>query len=196
MSLLLNVDVDGVIYPFTQAIRNKAAVYLDDEKYRTAPSSEDWSMHEVFDLDPNEWDKMFEWAALNGVFNDFSLNPYPHAVSVLTQLHYNGHHIRLVTAKPILSGHKTHAIGDMIRWLRRHEVPYNSLVVDYDKSRYPCDVAIDDKPNTTNWMTGDLNILFDQPWNQNTNVDRWRHGWRRAFGWLDAYDAMHEEAIA
>ena len=182
MSLLFNVDVDGVIYPFTTAIRRAAAIRLHDPTLVEAPPSQSWSLAETFGITDDEWHELFEWATLHGVFNHSNLKPYPDAVAGMAMLRERGHHLRLVTAKPIFSGHKTHAISDMVSWLRDKGIEYDELVVTTDKSQYPCDIAIDDKPST-DWMTGDINLLFDQPWN---------HGWRplgvqyeRAYGWVD-----------
>ena len=115
--------------------------------------------------------------------------PIPGAREGINYLSDLGYEIRFVTHKPTQGGaFKHHAIRDCVQWLSWNNIEYDSIVFDGDKARYTADLIIDDNPNMNWTQPYKLNLLFDQPWNQNPNAtltDHALHSYMRVDNWQD-----------
>ena len=168
---VVNVDLDGVGYDFTEAMRNEFALY----------AQEHWndSMLE----DPQQWEVWKTWGISNEVFTGvmhrgimdgrvFGVGkPIPGFIEGLTMLRANGWHVRIVTNKIFARANLRYmALTSCVTWLDDYSVPYDTIsFTDSKLGKEPirADAIIDDKPDATHWaQMGSKNIIFDQPWNQ------------------------------
>lgn len=192
--LTINVDMDGVIYDFVEAMRHEFRWRGHD-----TPVPEQWSFEKAWGVSRDKFTEVMYEGILDGrVFGPGLDRVIPGAKEALQGLWYRDHHIRLVTHKshfpePV----RTQAIHNTMQFLRVEGIRWHDLAfMSKDKLDYLADVVIDDKGDTTGWaQDGALNILMDQPWNQ---VIEQTPALRvvRAYGWDDAYDRILEEAEA
>jgi 5'(3')-deoxyribonucleotidase len=168
MSLTVNVDMDGVVYDFNEAITSYGELRLG----RKLPVTSTWQMWEAWEIGRNEWYEIFHEAIMTGeVFNQHGLD-IAGAVKGLKTLIKAGYRVRMVTSKKLRYPESTQAAQiQVIRWLKHHGLLNDvELVFAHDKQGYLADVVIDDKPNLTWAQRGALNLLFWQPWNKHVNT--------------------------
>jgi 5'(3')-deoxyribonucleotidase len=159
--LVVNIDMDGVIYDFNSRMTELGEIYLG----RKLPVTEGWEMWEPWGVSKGDWYVMFNRAIRDGVFRDgHSIEGSVAAVKRLMAKH----RVRIVTAKRLRSASSTlTAQMDTLRWLRAKGILNQvEVVFTSDKQGYPADVVIDDKPTLAWAQSGSLNLLFAQPWNR------------------------------
>lgn len=133
----------------------------------------------VYSEDPDEQKAAVE-TLLNAVFDVemmATVKPFPNAAKVLQKLKHQGHKIFIITKR-----HAEHA--DMTaRWLRKHNIPYDKLVVTHlqDKGvfakRFQLDFFLDDLEENlyemyyaqARWRKG--LFLMTRPWNDGKYID-------------------------
>lgn len=176
MPSTINLDLDGVVYPFHVAVTRMMQewlAYYAPKEWRQAglvdlPLPTTWLFWEEWGLPAEVYFELFwPWAVEHGVFNQ-TVAPIPGAREGISQLREWGFEIRIVTHKPVHNGDgfKHHAIRDAVQWLSWNHIEYDSIVFDGNKGRYHAMYAIDDKPSR-DWMQfPGRNILFAQPWNE------------------------------
>jgi len=185
--MLINVDLDGVVYPFDEAVTRLAEHWISHVRYpgrdwyrqslTRLPRPSDWEFWHSWGITTEEYAENFwPWAVEHQVFNQ-TIAPFAGARAGIIELRQAGHHIRFVSHKPTQGGEfKHHAIRDAVQWLSWNHIPYDSVVFDGNKQQYHAEVVIDDKPDCS-WVQDDaLNILYDQPWNTEEKLtgDWWR----------------------
>lgn len=201
---IVNVDVDGVLYPFTERMR-QAFAWRADMGVMT------------FESHPDQWDEPTEWRlhkswpvtwrevhrVMHSEILDESLfrigEPIHHAQWGMATLIDMGFHVRIVTSKTFDDEFVTkRARISTLRWLDFHDIPYDTISFSngkIGKTSYRADITIDDKPQLEDWVQpGAINLIFDQPWNKVipefpknvTDV-------RRAFGWTDVIRKLEYE---
>ncbi len=167
--LTINVDVDGVLYDFNEAMRS----YGESELGRKLPASTQWEMWKDWDVTRQVWHKLFTMAIMDGeVFRNGAA--IAGAQDGVKRLIDRGHRVRLVTSKNLPQAEVTRAAQiQCIRWLEEFGIlQFVELVFTNDKQGYSADVVIDDKPSLRWVQKGATNILFEQPW----NADAMREG--------------------
>lgn len=190
--LTVNVDMDGVVYDFVEAMRHEF-------RWRGFDTSipEEWSFEKAWGVSRDKFvEVMYEGILDERVFGHGLDRVIEGAPDALRGLHHRGHHIRIVTNKshfpePV----RTMAIKNTMTFLRVEGIPYDDIVfMSKDKLGYPADVVVDDKGDTRGWAQPHaLNLLFDQPWNQKVETNGLSTV-TRAHGWRDAYDRILELA--
>lgn len=196
--LTINVDMDGVVYDFNEAITSYGELRLG----RKLPIVTTWSMWDAWEIGRNEWYEIFHESIMSGdVFNNRALD-IPGAVESLKRL-AKTHRVRIVTSKKLRYPESTAAAQiQVIRWLKYHGLlNLVELTFAHDKQGYLADVVIDDKP-TLKWaQKGALNLLYAQPWNMDvpeelyfgnptiTRVDNWRDVMNQ-IGELEAVESL------
>lgn len=162
-TLTINIDCDGVLYDFNEAMTSVG----EQELQRKLPPTDRWSMWDAWGITRDEWYRLFHLAIRE--YDVFSFgDQVPGALNAVRYLIGEGHRIRIVTSKKLRYADSTKfAQQQTIDWLHKHGLLNDvELCFTGNKQGYPADVVIDDKP-TDKWMQpGALNILFGQPWNE------------------------------
>jgi len=128
------------------------------------------------------------WAVFDMKMMD-SVEPYEEAVRVINDLKRQGHKIFIITKRP-----KEH-IGMTSRWLHRHKVSFDKLVLTglRDKGEFAkalqLDAFVDDLEDNlqdmyhskSRWTKG--LILMTRPWNEDDYIDTTKFS--RANDWVD-----------
>jgi len=185
MKLILNVDMDGVIYDFHSQMTSYAEQILD----RKLVESGEWSMYEEWGIERSEFYQMFHRAIAEDELFSRGME-IEGAVAAVHQLHRDGHRIRIVTSKKLRNDESSlKAQKQTLTWLYTHGLlGIVEVAFATDKQGYTADVVIDDKP-TMQWaQPSALNILFDQPWNRDIETPLLHNGGSlvvRGYGWKD-----------
>ena len=185
MKLVLNLDMDGVIYDFHSQMTSYAEQILD----RKLVESGEWSMYEEWGIERSEFYQMFHRAIAEDELFSRGME-IEGAVAALNQLHRDGHRLRIVTSKKLRSDESSlKAQKQTLTWLYTHGLlGIVEVAFATDKQGYLADVVIDDKP-TLKWAQPNaLNILFDQPWNREVETPKLVDGEGlvvRGYGWKD-----------
>jgi hypothetical protein len=177
----VGVDLDGVVYPFVDALRN----VLVSRGIRTAeqcpePNIYDFGVAE-WGLPDDEWPSCFtseKWAPI--VFSVGS--PYRMAISGLSLMRQDYHEIHFVTHRPKPAEEVTKV------WLANQGISYDSLTFSADKTVVPVDIFIEDTTKQALSLdeAGIPVVIIDRPWNQdchvgtrvNNLVDAFIHIWK------------------
>jgi len=183
----INVDLDGVVYPFWQALRDYIWTRSESSENMAPPKKVDfwdqWQMSE------GEWMSLFRLGVTEGdVYR--SGRPIVGAVDALWRLSDDGWNIRIVTKR--LNHFRAHLpiIEATTEWLEKFNVPYRSIAFlgDEPKGDYYSSIAIDDQPS--NFVPFRNNLLFDQPWNQAPPCTE--ETYTRVKGWSGVMKAIRE----
>jgi len=192
--LTINVDMDGVIYDFNGHVTALGEVYLG----RKLPVTKTWDMAAAWGLTDDEWYELFHRAIMeDGLFRDgLAIEKAVPALHLLSRQH----RVRIVTSKQLRYPPSTLAAqSQALHWLDEHGL-LNHVEVAFtgNKQGYSADIIVDDKP-TLKWaQTGAMNLLFDQPWNQEI-TGRPPHDAaqvRRVVGWDEVLKWVHWNASA
>jgi len=167
--LTINVDIDGVLGDFHSEMVNRMNAHMGKSLTKADWSS--WDPSEAWGLPNGVWTSLFQSAVVEGIFE---IEPViAGAVRGIDKLMAADHRIRIVTSKILWTAAFTHrAMFDTIKWMVRNGIPNDVELVftsnTHHKTDYQADVVIDDQPNLETWCQdhGALNIIYDQPWNQ------------------------------
>ena len=176
---IINVDLDGVVYPWHEVFKEWAEHQLD----RELPPITHWNFYEDWNLSQGGFKNLFRRGVEYGNIWDKLVSPVEGAIEHLWDLSDDGYYIRIVTHRLAHKfGHKL-AVDQTVAWLDRYSIPYRSLVVigPEPKTNYPADVMVDDSPsNLWQWEQKypGTAIRFERPWN------RGAHG-KQALEWYD-----------
>ncbi len=182
----VNVDMDGVLYDFDQALADYICVHSDCTEQLSTPTQ--WRVWEDWGMSEQEWGSWFR----NAVRDKFVFaqgNIYPNGLGGMWMLQQQGHRLRLVTDRLRFPELKHVAVISTVTWLSTRNIPYDAIAFDSRKNIYTADVIIDDKPDLGWVQTEAMNILFDQPWNQDVEET---NNIVRAFGWTDVIGVIEE----
>jgi len=169
---IVNVDVDGVLYPFTEAMLLEAFVISQGRELAFTQKAKGW--------DFDAWGAVFTDGSpvpteiLLEAFHDGVIagrvfrfrDPFPGAHDALVLLRERGWLIRLVTARIIQSKPpewNRAALESTAQWIYEHDIPFDDLVVvsNTAKKLYPADAVIDDRPTFDWYQEGAVNVWFD-----------------------------------
>ena len=191
--LTVNVDVDGVLYDFTDAMR-EAFDYRygqgDKHKPSTWPDPKTWRLHDSWPVSREEvFDVMYAEILDEILFRVGT--PIDYAPEGMRWLKAAGFHVRVVTSKTFRDPRVTErARISTLRWLYDNEIPYDTIsFTSADKGGKRgilADVVIDDKP-TLDWaQSGAINLIFNQQWNKVIpSIPNEVTELNRVFGWQD-----------
>lgn len=193
--LIINSDSDGVIYQWTETILEMGQRHFRrDEPYDTPKG---WNLEEVMDMTYDEFWGFFHLMAQNGVFRHG--DPVPGAIDSLRKFIKDNHRVRVITNKHLRHELSTyHACRDMVGFLHDHNLLQHVEVIlaigRYKKQDFPADVVIDDKPDLSWYQPeAEVNMLFDQPWNEEVQLNG-HSNLVRVSGWEDVVKIVDEIA--
>lgn len=168
MKLRIAVDLDGTVYPWSQAVNE----YLE-WMYELDPIGDHkhWDYLEQRIL-PYQWEQIWSYQAAEGVFGREDLI-YPGAKKAVQQL-CNEHEVHFVTHR-----HPCRTAEVTGRWLRAHFRNYAGVHLVTNRCGKDTlgewDVVIDDKPSTLEaFFIRDLSLVLApvRPWNRDF-LDEW-----------------------
>jgi hypothetical protein len=161
----VGIDLDGVGYDFSGSVY-RYLKQIDHELVAgvpTAPESVRWEFYEDWGLNLHEFLEHVNAGVDHGVI--FTGPARPGFIEGLQMLKSAGHTIVIVTDRR--SGTGDNAKKNTFDWLAEHNIPYDELHFDSDKTAYECEFFIEDKPE--NYLALDKVgcevYLVDRPWN-------------------------------
>jgi hypothetical protein len=168
--MIINVDLDGVVYRFEPEFRKlveRARVLWGDEPTEKLKPADQWALGAAYGISEAQGMRIFEQGVTN--FSLFSSGDMMAEAGLWLNRINKRHDVRFVT-EPGFQGKpqvRAMAIKQKTQWLA--DVGLGNYPVIYSsgsKQGYPADVIVDDKPSLKWAQEGKVNILFDQPWNQ------------------------------
>lgn len=202
--LVANIDMDGVVYDFVDAMREafdyrygQAMLGRGEATPTSWPDPTRWSVWNEWPITRDDFYEVLYAEVLDGHLFRRG-NAIDGAIDGIGALKELGYHVRIVTSKTFHDRRVTEKarIGTL-RWLYDHDVPYDTITftdVTAGKAGIRADVVVDDKPKVEGWLQPQAaNVLFDQPWNRTipefTEIDVIQGSFTRARGWDDVVAA-------
>jgi 5'(3')-deoxyribonucleotidase len=158
----VNIDSDDVVYDLSAELLPRANRRWDKD-LETFPM---WGFGEAYGVSKEEVSDFFEQETKKGLYGYGG--QIPGAISAIKTLAEAGHDLRIVTHKHGMGKHKSLGMKDLIDWYDYHGLLdlVDIVFARGDKTQYPADIVIDDKPTLAWTQEGALNVLFLQPWNE------------------------------
>jgi hypothetical protein len=177
--VIVGLDVDNVIFPFSEAFTEYAERIHHLPKGSLDPEANSWAWYKT----QWGWDtEQFLWTYVEAIKRGlwYEPKPRPGALHNAKRLHDLGHEIRYITDRVVQGPQESipgHVAEDLTReWLSRFDFPqYRNVTIASDKASVKTDVYLDDKPENVRAVaaTGATAILWGQPHNQlATNLHR------------------------
>lgn len=203
--LVLGLDLDGVVFNYEKATRERFAALLGVAP-ETLPRPKHWSLVESgWPLrDEAHFAELHTSCVRSGMFADMPL--IEGASESLWKLSDAGVYIRIVTHRLGFPGNHAIAAGDTVRGLERRMVgadgefgkrliPYSDLTFVADKPAVGADVYLDDAPHNIVALraAGRHAIVFDQPYNQHVPGPRAKN-WAEVAELIEEYALEHDFA--
>lgn len=160
----IGIDLDGVCYPFDEAIR-RYMYYRHDWSFDRMPEPTNWHFYEGWGMTQADFDRYCHESVNEGYLFRVCA-PYSNVASSLDRLRAAGHSIHIVTARDY--GHPGFAEKDTVTWLDKFGIPYDTITFSRDKTIVRTDWFIED--NIKNYEALNkgwcIPVLMDQPWNR------------------------------
>jgi len=185
---IINIDMDGCVYNFEDAMRAYAGKLLD----RELPPWNQWDAWKDWGITPAVWKRIFRSGVDSGEIWGQGA-PYPGAFDALWALSDDEWHIRILTTRLVHNFDYAQAVKLTADWLEANGMPYRSLAViggeDDTKLHYKAEALVDDKTETVNmWsMIFPGAIILNRPWNLSREAFSTVH---RAEGWSDVLSIL------
>ena len=166
----IGLDMDGCMIPFDYGFRK----YVVDAGIRTLEQCP-----EVTEMDfylkwfnekgegiPHEEFLEICHAGVDAGIIFFEGDPYPDVKDAVDRLKKMGNKIHVITDRTFGKDNYSEVLTE--RWLKKWEIPYDTLTFSADKTIVSTDIMIDDKPENYDRLdsAGCYSILYDRPWNQ------------------------------
>ncbi len=169
--MIINIDLDGVVYRFEPAFRKlvEKAHHLWGEGV-TLDVADQWNLAKAYGISDTQFRNIFEQGVTS--FSLFSSGDMMEEAALWLNRINKEHDVRFVT-EPGFQGKaqvRAMAIKQKVQWLADMGLGnYPVIFSSGSKQGYPADVIVDDKPDLKWAQEGKVNILFSQPWNQQPN---------------------------
>lgn len=187
MTLRVGFDLDGVLYNFGDSVKR----YLDhvgqSDVWKSGPTPEPyWDFYKDWGWTSKQFvDFCNEGADAGFIFQGPAREGASEAVNAIKEM---GHTIHIVTDRgfgscPSVSHSATS------RWLREHNIPYDSLTFTADKTVVRLDYMIEDKLENYDALekSGVRTYLINRAWNKNPYPSIVSDDGRRRIDELDEY---------
>lgn len=201
MRKTINIDLDGCVYPFSEAyswflasLRNHEPDEVYDYGmglYGAYPAPKTWHFYDEWDVSFSEFISSFRRGVEKGYIWGQGL-PLEGSVETLHRLSQDDFNLRIVTHRLVHKFNHQQTIKLTADWLEEWNVPYHEIIfqgMHAEKDNYAADFAIDDKPKNVELMreAGVEAVLLDRPWNTDSKLPR-------VFGWGDFYGMVTANA--
>lgn len=190
---LINIDLDGVVYPFHDVYREWLIRNGYDEFDVSVAHFTAWEMWDALGMSYGEWQGEFRRGVADGYIWEQG-EPIEDSKKYLWKLSDDGHNLRIVTRRLVHKFNHARSVETTVHWLDRHNIPYHDIVFigfKHNKEHYPCDFAIDDNPEHVAEQLRNKTraYLFSQPWNQKSTLPR-------VNSWKEFYEQITEVGTA
>lgn len=189
---IINVDVDGVLYDFTGAMRRevKAVMGITGEDLHD-PSQ--WSIHKDWPITGKQFHSIMEDGIAQGrIFRRGDTVEDVWTKRSMQHIMDLGWHVRIVTSKTFRDPFITmQARKSTLDWIYENEIPHHTLAFSdssIGKRTYMADAVVDDKPSIEWVQWGAFNFLYDQPWNK--TVETGELDIIRVNGMMEVFEAL------
>lgn len=174
MKPIINVDVDGVLYNFTDAMRREVCAVMGIP-HDELPDPDQWSIHKDWPITGKQFHSvMYDGIAQGRIFRRGEVIDFGGATQALQGLIVCGWHVRIVTSKTFRDEFITmQARKNTLSWLYENNIPHHTIAFSdstVGKQSFRADAIVDDKPDISWMQWGADNFLFDQPWNHDVNA--------------------------
>lgn len=155
---VINIDLDGVIYPWHEVFSLYTYSMYDDNPHT---GEYDWDFGNMFPLpSPNGWNFGPQWGLTNkefmelfrrGVDDGFIWTegrPLPTSQNAMWRLDDYGYYLRIVTKRLVHKNNHAQVQRVTSEWLDKWNIPYHEIVYvgSSGKDSFGADFAIDDNP--------------------------------------------------
>lgn len=204
MKPVLNIDLDNVVYDFTEAQREYARTHMapvpEVDPYFNNPVDNphhQWNIWEQWGTTREHWQAIFRGGVKDGSIWRHGF-PERGAQKGMWELHAMGFYLRVVSHRLVHAGLHDVAVRHTVDWLEANHIPYDSLALigSEPKSNYKAEALVDDAPhNAEDWVknTPDYAIVFSKPWNRELNTDE-HHRMLRVHGWKEVVETLRIKA--
>lgn len=165
--MILNIDLDGVLFPFHEEFSNFAG--------RDSSQITDWDIASCWGISKKEFYELFDSFILSGGFSKGE--PEVNSVAVLKRLSKH-HTISISTSRStkLSTELALKTRQDTVQWLADHKIPHQNLFFLREKHLIG-GLLLDDCPEyLEDYRTVGTAVCFNRPWNQNYNgfrVSNW-----------------------
>ena len=175
---VFGVDLDGVVADYTLAFRDVVA-RARGVAPESLPMERSWDFEE-WGFKPGDFDHYHREAVQEHRILA-QLPMYEGAADALWRLSDAGVWIRIITHRVYVNWGHASAISDTIGWLDDRQIPYRDICFLGAKPQVEADCYIEDAPHNIEALagTGNMVIIFDQPYNRDIEGPRAR-SWEEA----------------
>ena len=166
-ALRIGIDVDDVLYPFSERVHH----YCEVAGLTNGKTITQWEFHNDYGIPRDRlWDFIKDLYR-NGVLME---PPYPGVAFQAQRLTSAGHEVLIVTARGFEADIAPLVRRETERWLEFYEIPFDSLHFSRDKREVEADWFIDDSVGNVSKLlaAGTEARLRDQPHNQTSTLPR------------------------
>lgn len=143
--VVLGIDLDGVCADFYGRMREIAAEWLE-RPIETLPTEVTFSLREWGIRDTDHYVQLHRFAVTQRDLFE-TCRPIPGAAVALRELSDAGYRIRIITHRLVINFFHERAVGQTVRWLDHHGIPYRDLCFMGEKDQVGADVYVDDAPH-------------------------------------------------
>lgn len=171
--LTIGVDLDGVLYPFSEALRDYAVEHCGEDP-ETLSAAQDWDFfHTQWGWSKSKYKRIFHRGIKAGYIFGYETLPIPGSALGLQALREAGHRVILVTHRSV-PGCEQECRDNTLLWLHEWDIPFDGLIFAGDKTGLGLDLLIDDAPHNIEAAVkaGERAWFWDQPWNRHVGHHR------------------------
>jgi len=179
MGLRVGIDLDGVVYPFVDMLRQ----WLVEERGRLTaeqcPPADHWDFYKDWGLTTPEFLEEF-CASIHAGFMFHQGEPIPGSIETMHKLADEGHELIVITSRHII-GAEAEARRATLKWLASHDVALSGIAITPDKGVLATDLFLEDAEHNYDSLEADeetMPILLTQAWNA-------EHPGRRVADWTE-----------
>jgi 5'(3')-deoxyribonucleotidase len=188
------IDLDNVLYPFSNMMAMVIAKYTDTEynPMELAQLYNSWAIWEDWDIPKGQFDWWWERAIRDGAMYTEGF-PIQGGVKAMWELSDMDWHIHIVTSR--LNKFRLHdkAVASTVKWLAEFGIPYRSLSFTAEKDAIYADAIVDDRPENLINHPAPHKYLFPAPHNKDVRTPSEIMRLEAEYPWSDLLERLKSE---
>ena len=203
---VINVDLDGVVYPWHEVFATYASLTKESDQWHRLDNGSSyrfveptiWDFWEQWNMSKEQWVALFRKGVNDGYIWQEG-KPIKGAQDTLWRLSDDGYLIRYITHRLVYAGNHRQSVVSTATWLDNWNLPYWDLcfLSKYtNKSQLASHFAIDDKWESvvSQGGAGSIAALFARRWNQSFWAPEYTvHSWRGFYDFVN--DTVPTETV-